>query len=112
MPSWVDELRHEFELAARAAAAGNAGRARVCARRAGGLAAREFLAQRGETVGGKSAYDLLKSLSEAESAPEEARRSARLLTLRVDEEFRLPPDVDLIREARQLCRALHPALEL
>lgn len=112
MVPWSEEIRHELELAAQAEAAGNQGRARVCARRAGGVAAREFLAQRDEAIQGESAYDLLKRLSEAESIPEAARRSAALLTLRVDEEFKLPPGVDLVLEARRLCRALHPALDL
>jgi hypothetical protein len=32
--------------------------------------------------------------------------------MRVDEEFRLPAEVDLITEAAVLCRALHPGLEI
>jgi hypothetical protein len=33
---------------------------------------------------------------------------AEYLTLRVDEEFKLPAGVDLIREARMLCAQLLP----
>jgi hypothetical protein len=32
--------------------------------------------------------------------------------LRVDEDFKLPPGVDLIQAARDLARALHPRAEL
>jgi hypothetical protein len=112
MRSWADEIRQELDSAQRARAEGNEGRARVCARRAGGVAAREYLGQRGEDVTGRSAYQLLQRLAAAEDAPELARRCASLLTLRVDEGFSLPAEVDLLREARELCRELHPSVEL
>ena len=112
MDSWSDDVRHELELARKARMAENEGRARVCARRAGGIAAREYLKLRGEPAPSASAYDLLKCLSEVGEAPQRARQAAVLLTMRVDEEFKLPAGVDLIAEARALCLALHPRLEI
>ena len=52
-----------------------------------------------------SAYDLLNMLVE-ESLPDDLRQIAVHLTLRVDEEFKLPIAVDLIAEARMLCDEL------
>jgi hypothetical protein len=111
MKPWSDEVRHELDLASRARMDGNEGRARVCARRAGGIAVREYLKLRGESAPAASAYDLLKRLADMADAPQRARQAAALLTMRVDEEFKLPGDVDLIAEAGALCRALHPGLE-
>ena len=112
MKSWSDEFRHELELAQRARGEGNEGRARVCARRAAGLAAREYLRLRGDAVPAASAYDVLQRLSGLADAPQRARGSAVFLTMRVDEEFKLPDEVDLVAEATALCRALHPGLEI
>jgi len=87
-------------------ARGNEGQARVCARRAAGMAVREYFERRGKVIRTPSAYDLLTMLVEDASVPSELRRSASYLTLRVNEEFRLPVDVDLIAEARKLCTNL------
>ena len=100
------EIQAEFEKAELARARGNEGQARVCARRAAGIAAREYLSRRGERPRTSSAYDLLKRIADDRAIPEGLRASAARLTLRVDEEFKLPPDMDLIAEARALCAAL------
>jgi HEPN domain-containing protein len=105
----VDRQAHiqaELDEAEEARARGNEGRARVCARRAAGIAAREYFVRRGQVVRTPSAYDLLNLLAEDTSLPADLRRSAEYLTLRVDEEFKLPMNVDLIAEARKLCRQL------
>jgi hypothetical protein len=112
MGSWTDEVRDELESGRQARAAGNEGRARVCARRAAGAAAREHFAQRGEAAPHASSYDLLNRLATLPNTPTRAREAAGFLTLRVDEEFKLPAGVDLLDEARALCRALHPTLDL
>jgi HEPN domain-containing protein len=96
----------EFKRAEEARARGNEGQARVCARRAAGIAARDYLARQGETVRTPSAYDLLKMLTKDPSLSEDLSQIAAHLTLRVNEEFKLPPDMDLIAEAKKLCRAL------
>ena len=103
---WAAGIRLEFERAARARQQGNEGQARVCARRAAGIAARAYLAQQGKVVRTPSAYDVLSDLARDASLPEELRQAASLLTLRVDEAFKLPAEVDLIAEALKLCEAL------
>ena len=102
------EINAEFEKAEQARARGNEGRARVCARRAAGLAAREFLIRQGIRPPSVSAYDLLNLLK---TDPRLAGRPdlqliADHLTLRVTEEFRLPVNADLVAEARTFCEGL------
>ena len=100
------EIQVEIERAEAARTRGNEGQARVCARRAAGIAAREYLTRRGEKIRTPSAYDLLKIMAEEQSLSGELRQSARYLTLRVNEEFKLPVNVDLIAEARKFCDEL------
>ncbi|HLF73674.1 MAG TPA: hypothetical protein VI524_04980 [Anaerolineales bacterium] len=106
MEDWQSKIQAEFERAGQARARGNEGQARVCARRAAGIAAREFFARRGEKVHTPSAYDLVNRLAQDPTLSSELRRTAAYLTLRVNEEFKLPVDVDLIAEARKLCSQL------
>ncbi|MFZ5911524.1 MAG: hypothetical protein ACOYYU_16040 [Chloroflexota bacterium] len=106
MPDWRTQLQHEFERAEAARARGNEGQARVCARRAAGIAIREYYARRGQTFRTPSAYDLLTLLGNDPRIPPELEQAAAYLTLRVTEEFRLPVDVDLLDEARKLCEGL------
>lgn len=106
MKDWKEQLRIEFDLARAARARGNEGQARVCARRAAGIAIREYYARRGQPVRTPSAYDLLQRLTEEPHLSPELKQSAVYLTLRVTEEFKLPVDVDLLEEARILCDGL------
>ena len=99
-------MQAEFERAGQARTRGNEGQARVCARRAAGIAAREYFTRRGEKIRTPSAYDLLSRLAQDPSLSNELRRSAGYLTLRVNEEFTLPVNVDLVAEARKLCNEL------
>ena len=102
------EIQAEFARAEQARARGNEGQARVCARRAAGIAAREYLSRRGTPPRTSSAYDVLRLLAEDPTVPINAKESALRLTLRVDEDFELPPGVDLLAEARALCAVLLP----
>jgi HEPN domain-containing protein len=108
MSNWQDELRREFDSAERARAKNNEGQARVCARRAAGIAIRESLGRRGIRPASSSAYDLLNLLKEDALLPAEMKRFVDHLTLRVTEEFKLPVEADLIAEARLLCEWLLP----
>jgi hypothetical protein len=101
-----EQIHIEFERAAQARSRGNEGQARVCARRAAGIAARAYFARRGKTIQTPSAYDLLHQLTEDSTLSDDLRQIAAHLTLRVDEEFKLPPDIDLILEAKNLCGEL------
>jgi hypothetical protein len=108
MPNWKTALDKEFHLAAEARARGNEGQARVCARRAAGVAIREYLARRKMRPANPSAYELLKALVYMPDLPEEVQRAAEYLTLRVNDEFNLPLTVDLVEQARILCQSLLP----
>jgi HEPN domain-containing protein len=106
MDDWEAKIQAEFTQAERARAKGNEGQARVCARRAAGIAAREYFARQGRNFRTPSAYDLLNLLIQEESLSGELRRAAEYLTLRLNEEFELPVNVDLLEEARKLCEGL------
>ncbi|MCC6498937.1 MAG: hypothetical protein IT313_01575 [Anaerolineales bacterium] len=99
-------IASELEKAEQARAQGNEGRARVCARRAAGLAAREFLTQRGIRPPSASAMDLLNLLMDDPHLSPDLKRIASHLTLTVTKEFKLPAEIDLIAEARILCNTL------
>lgn len=106
MTDWQTKLQAEFDLAEKARAMRNEGQARVCARRAAGIAIREYLARNGIHARSPSAVDLLNLIKEDPLLSPELRLIVDHLTLRVTEEFRLPVDVDLVTEARKLCDAL------
>lgn len=106
MITWQDEIRKEMADAETARQAGNEGRARVCARRAAGIAARDWLTRNGVRVGNTSAYETLKMLSESPTLDPDMLQAAIHLTMRVSEAFTLPEGVDLIEEARLLTRKL------
>jgi hypothetical protein len=103
---WQTEIQAELEKAEHARSFGNEARARVCARRAAGIGIREYFARQGSLIGTPSAYDLIKLVEDDTSIGAEARRSAAYLAMRVNEEFNLPENVDLISEAKKLCDAL------
>lgn len=103
---WQEEIKAEFEKAEQARARGNEGQARVCARRAAGVAVREYLTRRGIRPPSLSAYDLLNMIkTDAQFSPD-LQQIAEHLTLRVNEEFKLPVKADLVEEARRFCAEL------
>ena len=106
MADWQSEIQAEFERAAQARQQKNEGQARVCARRAAGIAVREYLSRRGIRPPSKSAYDLLNLIKNDPSLAPDLKQSAEHLTVRVTEEFKLPLDVDLVAEARVFCSKL------
>jgi hypothetical protein len=105
---WQEKLNTEFDLAASAQAQGNEGRARVCARRAAGVAIREYFIRRGISPHSSSAYDLLTRLTESPEIAPDLKQICIHLTMRVTDEFKLPVNVDLVDESRNLCSALLP----
>jgi hypothetical protein len=101
------EIADELEKAERARQAGNEGRARVCARRAAGLIARDFLARHKQQLRNTNAYAALQALVEFPGLAPDLREAAIHLTTRVDEAFHLPVNVDLIADARKLIGGLN-----
>ena len=103
---WQSQIEAEFEKAGQARSRGNEGQARVCARRAAGIAIREYLTRQGIRPPSVSAYDLLNLLKEDSHLSPDLKMIAYHLTLRVTEEFKLPVNVDLVAEARKFCEEL------
>jgi HEPN domain-containing protein len=108
MSDWKNDLSVEFKRAAQARIQKNEGQMRVCARRAAGIAIREYLTRQGQPPPSMSAYDLLNLIKKDASLSPDLRLMADHLTARVTEEFRLPVDADLMAEARALCQSLLP----
>ena len=106
MADWKSEIQAEFEKASQARLRHYEGQARVCARRAAGLAIREYLSRRGIHPASTSAYDLLNLIKEDPLLAPDLRQIADHLTMRVTEEFKLPVDVDLVAEAKEFCERL------
>jgi hypothetical protein len=100
------QINSEFEKAEQARVRGNEGQARVCARRAAGIAVREYLTRRGIRPPSVSAYDLLNLIKEDPRLSAGLKTIANHLTLRVTEEFKLPLEADLVAEARKFCQEL------
>jgi len=105
------ELGQELTRAKKARQEGYEGRARVYARRAAGVAIREFLALRGISAPAASAYELLVYLLEASDISDNVRKAAQHLTMQVSKDFDLPAEVDLVDEARRLAQALEAELK-
>lgn len=106
MPNWREKIEIEFSRAESAREGGNEGQARVCARRAAGIAIREYYTRRGQNIRTPSAYDLLNLLAEESHLSPEIKQAAAHLTLQVNEAFELPIDIDLLDEARLICNQL------
>ena len=100
------DIEYELEQAEGARLAGNEGRARVCARRAAGIAARDFLARHFLRLPDRSAYTALQALVDYPGLAPDLRPAALHLVLRVTAEFTLPEDPDLIADARKLIGGL------
>ncbi|MCI0521552.1 MAG: hypothetical protein L0Z70_15010, partial [Chloroflexi bacterium] len=77
---WEARFAEEIRQAETARAAGNEGMARVCARRAAGIAIGEYLQRRGLPDPGPNAYNRIQRLASLrEVAPEVSRVASHLL---------------------------------
>lgn len=103
---WLATFEKEILQAEAARAAGNEGKARVCARRAAGLLAYQVLLRDGIEPQGNSALEYLQQMKNHPGLDEKTRDTAALFLLRVDNNKNLPVDVDLLTQARWLRRHL------
>jgi hypothetical protein len=99
-------IQTEFDRAEQARTRDNEGQARVCARRAAGIAIRDYLTRNGTHIPSTSSYDLLNLLKDDPHLPPDLKLVAEHLTVRVTEEFKLPVEADLVAEAHLLCEWL------
>ncbi len=104
--SWKARVNNELRQAEAARANGNEGKARVCARRAAGLAIEEYLRRQGVRLEPGSAYTYLRYLTEMPDISPGMRVVAGHFLERVTTEHSLPVDADLIAEARWLVAKL------
>jgi hypothetical protein len=103
---WLIKVRHELKQAKNARHTGNEGRARVCARRAAGIIAAQYLLKRGFSLKGASAYNNLGLLSELPELPTQTRETVEHFLLRITPDHNLPVEADLIAEAERLAQEL------
>ncbi len=104
--SWKARINSELRQAEAARASGNEGKARVCARRAAGLAVEEYLRRQGVMLDPGSAYAYLRYLAELPDIPPGMRLVAEHFLERVTADHNLPTNADLIAEARWLISKL------
>jgi hypothetical protein len=89
----------ELEMAQASRATGNEGKARVCARRAAGIIAGEYLIRLGIHLSDQSAYARLQYLASLAEIPGEIRQVIEHFLVRVYSDQNLPIPADLIAEA-------------
>ena len=99
-------IQKELDQAQSARASGKEGMARVCARRAAGLAIGAYLHRQRLPDPGPSAMDRLRYLNTLPHLPPEIYPLIRHLTRRVDTNYALPPEIDLIADAQALAGLL------
>lgn len=93
------EPRNELNEAYRHLREGFPGRARVCARRSAGMAIQKYFEYMGFILTTRNAYDLLLQLQRIKDLPPSIQIAAETLTLRVREDFSLPPGSDPLKAA-------------
>ncbi len=106
LQNWESEYRKELEQALEARQAGNEGKARVCARRAAGIIAAEYLKRRGISSTGYSAYALLQTLKNIPDLPADIQETASHFLVSLNPDHTFPIQADLIGEARWLAEQL------
>ena len=106
MQNWKTRYLHEVVLAQAARAAGNEGKARVCARHAAGILIGEYLQRQGLTAPSPSAHARLRFLAVLPDLPPAVQELSDRLLMRVDEDFTLPAGVDLLADVQHLAGEL------
>lgn len=95
-------IEQELFCAENARLTGNEGKARVCARRAAGIAVRAYFRAIGIAFSDPSAFALLNRFMQMESTPKHMKDIASRLLIRVNPDYSIPAKIDLLEDARQL----------
>jgi len=103
---WQTRFAREMKMADKARAEGNEGKARVCARRAAGIVAATYMKRRGVSTPNMTAYERVKLLRGWPDLPADVHDVVVHMTTRVNENFELPLDADLVAEAQWLAKTL------
>lgn len=101
-----EKIKEELLRAELARAEGNEGMARVCARRAAGLIAGEYLRRRGLAHLNPSAYARLQYLLSLPDLSPQVQEIASHFMVRITTNHTLPVDADLVAEAHWLGKEL------
>ena len=80
--------------------------ARVCARRAAGIAVREYLLRLDKNRTGLNNYEILLDEEVRMVLPASLTKSLDHLTMRVDENYNLPAEIDLLSDAETVINRL------
>ena len=110
---WAERARQDLRRADQARAEGNEGRARVCARRAAGWAAKAYLEAQGVVGVKKSGFENILQIRELGvlTADEDALIEHLTASLEKDDpagESYWPEEIDLVADARRLIGVLYP----
>lgn len=97
----------ELDKARSARANGNEGMARVLARRSAGLSIRAFLQQKNEALSNLSLNKLIKEESVRNLLPPIIHKELDRLCMRVDVNYHLPGNMDLINDAQTIMNILN-----
>ncbi len=89
--TWVDQLETELGRGREAEAAGNAGKARTCARRSVGIVVTEYQ-KRTQNKYGNDVMRQLRGLASDTGLPEEVRSAAERLQSRLSQDFTSPSE--------------------
>ena len=104
--SWKQLTHTELELAENARNGGNEGRARVCARRAAGHVASEYLRRQGILLSTDSALVKLRFLTDYPKLTSNEVNLIQHFLIHITPEHELPIDADLIAEVHLLAQQL------
>jgi len=108
-----DRIQAELQQAHAARESGNEGRARVCARRAAGIAVQAYFdhMQVPYPAGSKNALDFLTRLRGLDQAPAEIHEIAGHLLTRVNPDYQLPIQADLLAETEVLVSRIEALIQ-
>ncbi len=106
---WQIKFDREMSMATIARSQKNEGKARVCARRAAGVVAGEYLQRQGVSTANVTAYDRVRMLAGGPGLAPGVSDVVDHMTMRVDMDYQLPSDLDLVEDARWLAETLLPA---
>lgn len=108
---WIIEVHRELDRGEAARAMGNEGMARVCARRAAGIALGEYFHQSGLKGYGSSVQERIRLFKSMPISNDRAQEIADHLLIHVNEDHQLPINIDLLEETHWLIEHLQRKME-
>jgi hypothetical protein len=103
---WQELTNRELEMAQAARQSGNEGRSRVCARRAAGHIAGEYIKRRDLDFTSESALERLGYLYASVNTNDKARNTINRFLVHVTPEHKLPMEADLVDDVHLLAQQL------